>query len=528
MKQYNIAQIGAFDYENLGDILFTDVLHRQLEKRIPIGKHMLFALNEVKKPLSESDSTVYGIDRLEEMHLAVHFDAVIIGGGDLIRFDSAVAPEDNYSSHNTTFDLIFSPVMVCAKYNIPLIWNAPGVPLEFTAQQGKIIDASLAHVDLAAVRDNPSMERIKPYSNHPVEVCPDTVLSMSEVIDLTEYSEKVKAQFPVLNGEYVVFQSFPSHQSTCSTYHSDLVSGLREVLKKHKLVLLTIGRIHHDDVFLNALEKELDSENVTVIDIDNTFEISAVLQGASAFIGTSLHGNIISNSYGVPSIILDVIGFIKTKGYFELMGRNDYVVSDASIMGDVLEKMLEDKKLERLPDLKAQVNTHFDRIASLITEGKTKSSPLLPFLRAVYSPEKELNFFLRFLADGELMTTKVAQDNDAQVDMILTPPASSKVITVSPCENSICLLRDVKITADGKEIKYKTSGIKTNGDIFFCSPVQDLKFKSASQVHISFRVLFLPRNEQYNELYHQVLLSTNGIKRNLKTFIYFIKSKLKR
>ena len=84
MKQYNIAQIGAFDYENLGDILFTDVLHRQLEKRIPIGKHMLFALNEVKKPLSESDSTVYGIDRLEEMHLAVHFDAVIIGGGDLI------------------------------------------------------------------------------------------------------------------------------------------------------------------------------------------------------------------------------------------------------------------------------------------------------------------------------------------------------------------------------------------------------------------------------------------------------------
>ena len=36
MKEYNVAQIGSFDVENYGDLLFPTVLEEELSKRIKI------------------------------------------------------------------------------------------------------------------------------------------------------------------------------------------------------------------------------------------------------------------------------------------------------------------------------------------------------------------------------------------------------------------------------------------------------------------------------------------------------------
>ena len=41
--KYRIAHIGSFDVENYGDLLFSDVLKAQLEKRIEIEEIIYFA-----------------------------------------------------------------------------------------------------------------------------------------------------------------------------------------------------------------------------------------------------------------------------------------------------------------------------------------------------------------------------------------------------------------------------------------------------------------------------------------------------
>ena len=41
--KYRIAHVGAFDFENFGDLLFTDVLKKKLEERIEIGEIVYFA-----------------------------------------------------------------------------------------------------------------------------------------------------------------------------------------------------------------------------------------------------------------------------------------------------------------------------------------------------------------------------------------------------------------------------------------------------------------------------------------------------
>ena len=40
---YKIAHIGAFDFDNNGDLLFTDVIEKQLKKRINLDEIIYFS-----------------------------------------------------------------------------------------------------------------------------------------------------------------------------------------------------------------------------------------------------------------------------------------------------------------------------------------------------------------------------------------------------------------------------------------------------------------------------------------------------
>ena len=50
MKEYNVAQIGSFDVENYGDLLFPTVLEEELSKRIKIKELFLFSPNGGERP----------------------------------------------------------------------------------------------------------------------------------------------------------------------------------------------------------------------------------------------------------------------------------------------------------------------------------------------------------------------------------------------------------------------------------------------------------------------------------------------
>ena len=50
---YRIAHVGAFDFENFGDLLFTDVLKAHLEKRITVNEIIYFAPKACKMPNKE-------------------------------------------------------------------------------------------------------------------------------------------------------------------------------------------------------------------------------------------------------------------------------------------------------------------------------------------------------------------------------------------------------------------------------------------------------------------------------------------
>src|SRR4030095_13348222 len=86
MMEIGIA--GTFDVQNLGDLLFPIVAEAELSRRIgPINLHR-FSYSEKSPP-----DWPYRVESVAALpQRAADLDAMLIGGGHLIRFDKAVAP----------------------------------------------------------------------------------------------------------------------------------------------------------------------------------------------------------------------------------------------------------------------------------------------------------------------------------------------------------------------------------------------------------------------------------------------------
>lgn len=145
-----VAQIGTFDCKNFGDLLFPNVLEWHLKKRRKNVELVLFSPIGGEKPF-ECGTIVHPICDLEKLHREKHFDAIVIGGGDLIRLDGGWASQEKYDVHASTMDLWLIPAAISEKYDIPLLWNSPGVPFPFAAEQTPLVKRALDAADYLSV-----------------------------------------------------------------------------------------------------------------------------------------------------------------------------------------------------------------------------------------------------------------------------------------------------------------------------------------------------------------------------------------
>ncbi len=81
--EWQIAIFGTFDVENYGDLLFPILAEAALSTRLGAVKLHKFSYHE--KSASDWPYTVTSLTELPE--LACQLDAILIGGGFLIRFD---------------------------------------------------------------------------------------------------------------------------------------------------------------------------------------------------------------------------------------------------------------------------------------------------------------------------------------------------------------------------------------------------------------------------------------------------------
>ena len=105
-KKYNIIQVGSFDVENFGDLLFPIVLENELNKRLPLKHLFLFSPNGGTMPFYKR--SVYPLCKLDSFCSSHKIDGIVIGGGDTIRLDKKVLSAYNESFFPSFFYVAIS------------------------------------------------------------------------------------------------------------------------------------------------------------------------------------------------------------------------------------------------------------------------------------------------------------------------------------------------------------------------------------------------------------------------------------
>lgn len=361
-----IAQFGYFDLENYGDLLFPDILRNEIRKRNLNIQVDLFS-NNGGYTLMGSGMPVYSTEDLPKMHALRRYDAFVIGGGELIRFDmTLIASHEKYEKAKNTLIPWMYPILFAYANQIPVLFNCPGVPFPFNLEQIPEVKLLLNGVNYCSVRDAESKRFLEGCGvDIPIKVVPDTAFLANKLYSdemLEDAFRNVSASYENLrSGEYVLFQFNGMDPSYSIEAYVEMIHYISETLKM-QAILLPIGYVHEDLNCLKLIQENDTEHRIQLIEEKiSVLQMTAVLANAGYFIGTSLHGNLISYLYNVPSIAIDRWHLTKIHGLFQWIGREGAIATNISEIPEKLTELMPGSMdNSRLSELQELVKTHFD------------------------------------------------------------------------------------------------------------------------------------------------------------------------
>jgi lipopolysaccharide transport system ATP-binding protein len=355
---------GTFDVENYGDLLFPLLAQRELETRLD-RKLAVVPYSYHEKSASDWP---YPVRPLAELPQRIgELDGLIIGGGDLVRFDKPVAPGYLPPSpdihHPTGYWL--GPALMGLQCGVPVIWNAVGAhgPVPDWAQP--LLELALRNSRYVSARDPVSAQHLQKYAaTNPVAVVPDTVFGLRSVLGDCDDAPDLRAA-PGLRRPYVVVQATSGMQPLFSAL-IDAASGLRD----HQILVLPVGPVHGDHC------ERLSGDSPCVIYAPawpSPLALARLVAHSEGVLGSSLHLAITALACGVPVFRPQQMSGGK---YAQLSNyQSVQALSERDIRSGKLVPLLGRRQVASAASSQRDVlRLHWDRIAGIVAESSARSN----------------------------------------------------------------------------------------------------------------------------------------------------------
>jgi lipopolysaccharide transport system ATP-binding protein len=368
-REWQIGITGTFDVENYGDLLFPLIAEAELRERLGRVRMHPFSYSAKTPP-----DWPYAVSSVAELpHALDGLDAMLIGGGFLIRFDKFVA--ENYGPpsaevhHPTGYWL--TPALMAAARPIPVAWNAPGMHCNDIPRWAEpLLRLALAGSAYVSVRDEPSREALAPYAEPGrVNVVPDSGFGISRLIPAEESEEMKRVrELANLRKPYIVVQpvrwaddGFPAFLQQNARRFTD-----------YQLLGLPLGPVLGDSVsfFGDALP-----QFAQLPFWPSPLLLAEIISNAAAVIGYSYHLVITALAAGVPAFA----SFDQSEGKFTALAQFETLYRLASVneaAPDVFFSRL--GRTEPAPSVRATLPPlarHWDEIATAIERGRGEPHP---------------------------------------------------------------------------------------------------------------------------------------------------------
>jgi hypothetical protein len=291
-----LAIAGTFDVANFGDLLFPELARRELEARL--GEVELVPYSYGAKHPPEWAYEVRPLERLPDE--IAGFDLLLVGGGQLIRYDTDIAndyrPGDPDVHH--PLGLWLTPTLLAAAAGVPAAWNAPGVSPGFPAWTRPLVSAAVDAADYVAVRDEPSAALLAAHSGRDeasgITVVPDSAFGVRRLLPDGESPALADWRRATgLSGPYAVLQPSPALRD-----HARAAQGFARAAHEAGLAVLElpISPVHGDRPGL----LELGVKTVVPGAWPESWLLAEIVAGAEGVAGWSYHLSVVAAAAGVP------------------------------------------------------------------------------------------------------------------------------------------------------------------------------------------------------------------------------------
>ncbi|HJQ30182.1 MAG TPA: polysaccharide pyruvyl transferase family protein, partial [Rubrobacter sp.] len=300
---------------------------------------------------------------------------IIIGGGDILRFDRSergygdAENEGPLRPYDAFLDFSW------AETGPNILWNAPGVPFRFEPTRRSLVRLALSHVRYAAVRDEVSRDHLLEAGvDEPVHVYPDTGILLAEIIRRRADLEKVRDLLPRGAGSngrgFLCFQCSPGFLRREEELIARSLAGIA-ARRDLDVVLLPIGLCHGDQEALRLIQRASGNRFTLVEGLEEPLEIGAVIGACDYFVGSSLHGNLTALSFGIPHLVVNnPVPAVKLDGLLQLARLGEFRITDWGDLQDGIDRLFaapRERWAKAGDRLKAQASEHFDRLADEIS-----------------------------------------------------------------------------------------------------------------------------------------------------------------
>jgi lipopolysaccharide transport system ATP-binding protein len=361
-RVWQIGIVGTFDVENYGDLLFPLIAEAELIERL--GRVELHRFSYHARSAPEWPYDVISVADLPSM--IDRLDALLIGGGFLIRFDKYVAddylPPSPQIHHPTGYWL--TPALTALTAGVPVAWNAPGMHCnDIPTWAGPLLELALGGSGYIAVRDHLSKAALSPFvDGDRIEVVPDSGFGLARLLPEGE-SEAMRGlrERAALNKPYLIVQPVRWRDGDFPAF----LTRHAELLADYQLLALPMGPVLRES---NEMLGEEASRFVQLPFWPEPALIAELVRGASAVIGHSYHLAITALVFGVPvftSVDLDAGKFTALRA-FETVRRLESIDDPGVFLRNLGRKEPTAPVLATLPRLAA----HWDAIAEMVRGGR--------------------------------------------------------------------------------------------------------------------------------------------------------------
>lgn len=358
-RELQIGIFGTFDVENYGDLLFPLIAEFELTRRLGSIKLHRFSYWE-----KTNANWPYAVTSLAELpKLAGNLDGVLIGGGQIIRFDKDVAkgygPPAPDIHHPTGYWL--APILLAMQHGIPIAWNSPGVNHQIPGWADPLMKLAVANSDYIAVRDEYARQVLAHFSpQSEIVVLPDTAFGTSQLINTNQVSPELSQLREALgiNRPYLIVQAVKGMES-----FARMVRTHPQLFNDYQLVALPIGPVLGDNTA--RLKKEL-PDVICPQQWPNPLLMAELIAGASAAIGISLHLSITAQVFGVPVFRPEEF----RDGKYETLSRFPTVFhfSDSPPPDWFISRFGRTAVSAEVTTAQTQLTSHWDQIAALFNK----------------------------------------------------------------------------------------------------------------------------------------------------------------